>query len=150
MKVILNKDVKKLGEKGEVVKVSDGYGRNYLLPRELAVEATPANIKRAEEARQNQAEKKEAEKQAALEKKKTLEGGVLSYKAKAGSAGRLFGAITNKDLAASINETYDLKIDKKKIDMDDHIKEIGEYTVKVKLYPHIAANLRVLVEEDEA
>lgn len=149
MKVILNKDIKKLGLKGDIVDVSDGYGRNYLLPREWAIEATEGNIEKAKKDQASIEAKEEAKKQAALDKKDLLEGGVLKYAVKAGSAGRLFGAITNKDLAVSINETYNLDIDKKKIDMDEHIKEVGEYQVKVKLYPQIAATLRVLVQEEE-
>lgn len=149
MKVLLNKDVKKLGNKGEVVTVSDGYARNFLLPKDLAKEATEGNVRQAETKKQEMKEKEKARKQEALKKKEALEGGVLEYVTKAGSAGRLFGAITNKDLAASINEKYGLSIDKKKIEMGDHIKVLGEYEIRVKLYPQISANLKVLVKEEE-
>lgn len=149
MKVILNKDVKKLGKKGDVVTVSDGYARNFLLPKELAKEATDGNVRQAETKKQELKEQEQARRQEALGKKEALEGGVLEYITKAGSAGRLFGAITNKDLAASINEKYGLAIDKKKIEMGDHIKELGEYEIKVKLYPQVSAKLKVLVKEEE-
>ena len=149
MKVILNKDVKKLGKKGDVVTVSDGYARNFLLPKELAKEATDGNVRQAEARKQELKDQEAARKQEALEKKDVLEGGVLEYVTKAGSAGRLFGAITNKDLAASINEKYGLSIDKKKIEMGDHIKVLGEYEITVKLYPQISAKLKVLVKEEE-
>ncbi|QRN85058.1 50S ribosomal protein L9 [Clostridia bacterium] len=149
MKVILNKDVKKLGNKGDVVTVSDGYARNFLLPKDLAKEATEGNVRQAETRKQELKEQERARRQEALKKKEALEGGVLEYVTKAGSAGRLFGAITNKDLVASINEKYGLSIDKKKIDMGEHIKVLGEYEIRVKLYPQISANLKVLVKEEE-
>lgn len=131
------------------MEVSDGYARNYLLPRELAVEATEGNVKKAEERVQQREQAEQERKNEALSKKETLEGAVLEYVTKAGSAGRLFGAITTKDLAKTINETYDLDIDKKKIDLSEHIKELGEYEVRIKLYPQISARLKVLVKEEE-
>ena len=149
MKVILNKDVKNLGKKGDVVTVSDGYARNFLMPRDLAKEATDGNVRQAEERKQALKDQEAARRQEALEKKDALEGGVLEYVTKAGSAGRLFGAITNKDLAASINEKFGLSIDKKKIEMGEHIKVLGEYEITVKLYPQVAAKLKVIVKEDE-
>ncbi len=149
MKVILNKDVKKLGNKGEVVTVSDGYARNYLIPRDLAKEATEGNVRQAKEKQQELVDQERRKQEEANQKKAMLEGEVLSYRTKAGSAGRLFGAITNKDLAQTILETYGLDIDKKKIEMDEHIKELGMYDIKVRLYPQVVAHIKVLVQEEE-
>ena len=126
MKVILLQDVKKMGKKGDVIEASDGYARNYLFPRKLAEEAT-ANALEA-------AQKLAAE----------LKGKEVSIEAKAGESGRLFGAITNKDIAEVINSKFNLSIDKKKIVMDT-IKVAGGYEIEVKLYPEVSTKMKVII-----
>jgi len=149
MEVILNKDVKGLGKKGDIVEVADGYGRNYLLPRELAVEATRANKKKAREQQEKIEKQQEQKLQDAREKAETLENQVLEYEVKAGEKGRLFGAITNKDLVERINQRFGLDIDKKKIEVEETIKTLGTYQVRVKLYPNVHANVKVHVKQKE-
>ena len=149
MEVILNTDVKGLGKKGDIVSVADGYGRNYLIPRELAVEATKANKEKARQQKEEIEKQKEQKLQEARQKAEALEKQVLEYEVKAGEKGRLFGAITNKDLADRINQRFGLDIDKKKIEVDETIKTLGTYQVRVKLYPNVHANLKVHVKQKE-
>ncbi len=149
MEVILNSDVKGLGKKGDVVKVSDGYGRNYLLPRELAREATAASVQRVQQEKARAEEKLAKELSDAQAKARSLESQTLEYVAKAGDKGRLFGAITSKDLADSINRKFGLNVDKKKIDIGETIKTLGAYDVKIKLYPNVSATIKVIVKQEE-
>lgn len=147
MKVILLKDVKGKGKKGDVVKVSDGYARNMLLPRGLAKEATQGNLKnlenrKAEEKRLYEEELAAARKLAEMLKKKTV-----ILKTKAGEKGKLFGSITTQDIATALQEQEGMKVDKKKISMDAPIKQIGRYKVKAKLHTEVAATITVDVVE---
>jgi len=147
MKVILLKDVKGQGKAGELVNVSDGYGRNYLLPRKLATEATRDNLntmKQQERAKQKQTEKDRAKAQEVAAK---LEGIVVRVKAKAGSAGRLFGAVTAKEISESLKEQYGISIEKNKIVMEEHIKSFGSYKVKCKLGHEVSGIINVMVTE---
>jgi len=146
MRVILKEDVKKLGKKGDIVKVADGYARNYLLPRGLVEEATANSVgklKHIEKAKERefQARKKEAEDLAAnLEKERF----VISVKA--GEEGRLFGSVTSKDIADVVKKAgYD--IDKKKINLNEHIKALGSFQIDVKLYEGVNATLNIQVVE---
>ena len=146
MKVVLLQDVKDIGKKDQVVNVSDGYARNFLLPRKLAKEATAAamsDVKAKESAR---AHHKREEIKAANELKAMLNGKEVTIKAKAGKEGKLFGAVTSKDVAAAIKAQHKIEIDKKKIVMDD-IKLFGSYICNVKVYPEITAKITVKVEE---
>ena len=120
MKVVLLQDVKSIGKKDQVVNVSDGYARNFLFPRKLAKEATAVKDK--------------------------INDKIVTLKAKAGKEGKLFGAVTSKDVAAEIEKQFGVKIDKKKIVMDD-IKVFGSYNCNVKVYPEITAKITVKVEE---
>ena len=138
MKVILLQDVKKMGKKGDVIEASDGYARNYLFPRKLAEEAT-ANALHVVNAKKELAELEAAQKLAA-----ELKGKEVSIEAKAGESGRLFGAITNKDIAEVINSKFNLSIDKKKIVMDT-IKVAGGYEIEVKLYPEVSTKMKVII-----
>ena len=138
MKVILLKDVKGQGKKGEIVNVSDGYARNYLFPRNLAQEATAQNLNSAQVKQEAAAHKKEMEKKNAQEMAKQLENKGVVIKAKCGSTGRLFGAITNAEIAEALNQQTGLEMDK---------KELGEYTVTVKLYAGVQATIGLKVEE---
>lgn len=146
MEVILQKDVKKLGNEGDVVKVSDGYARNYLIPKGLAVEATSGKIKQLKQ-KEKARKKKEMEKIAEAEKmaqKMESEKFVLSVKA--GENGRLFGSITTKDIAEAVKKAG-YEIDKRKIDLDENIKTLGTHKVSVKIYKDVSATLKIQVVE---
>ena len=144
MKVILLQDVKKLGKKGDVIEASDGYARNYLFPRKLAEEATANALHVVNAKKENERKKKLAELEAAQKLAAELKGKEVSIEAKAGESGRLFGAITNKDIAEVINSKFNLSIDKKKIVMDT-IKVAGGYEIEVKLYPEVSTKMKVII-----
>lgn len=145
MIVILTKDVKGTGKAGEVVKVSDGYARNMLIPRGLAKEATDGNVRSLEKQKQIMAEKQAAEKQAAMELAEKMGSLTVDIVTKGGDNGRLFGSITSKDISEALKEQHGINIDKKKIVLDNPIKETGEQVVKVKVYPEVSADLKVKV-----
>lgn len=145
MKVILLKDVKDLGMAGELVNSKTGYARNFLFPKGLAIEATPANLKQWEAEQKEIEDKKEKEKEEALELKAKIEKITVELKGKGGEGGRLFGSITSKDIADKLKKQYKLNIDKKKIELKDNIKTAGITNVDVRVYPEITANLKVNV-----
>ncbi len=148
MKVILLKDIKGTGKKGEIINASDGHARNYLIPRGLAKEATDGSVRQLEH--QNAAKEKRAQEEldeakALAEKINTFE---ITFKTKAGEGGRLFGSITNKDVAEMIKKKYSLDIDKKKIVMDQPIRTLGTTKVTIKVYPKVSAEMKVQVIEE--
>lgn len=145
MKVILLQDVKKLGKKGDVIEASDGYARNFLFPRKLAEEATNSNMHVLNAKKENERKKKLAEIEAAQKLASELKGKEVKINAK-GNNGRLFGAITSKDVAELINKEYKLSIDKKKIVMDT-IKVAGSYDIEIKLYPGVSTKMKVTIVE---
>ncbi len=145
MIVILEKDVKGTGKAGEIVKVSDGYARNMLLPRGLAKEATDGNVRSLEKAKAMEAEKRAAEKAAAEAKAAQLEKVTTEIKTKGGEGGRLFGSITSKDVAEALEQQHKIKVDKKNIVMDGPIKNEGEYQLEVKLFQGVKGVLKVNV-----
>lgn len=142
MKVILLQDVKKMGKKGDVIEASDGYARNYLFPRKLAEEATANALHVVNAKKENERNKKLAELEAAQKLAAELKGKEVTINAKAGDNGRLFGAITNKDVAEAINSEFNLSIDKKKVVVNT-IKVAGTYEVEVKLYPEVSTKMKV-------
>jgi large subunit ribosomal protein L9 len=145
MKVILLEDVKSLGRKGDVVEVAEGYGRNYLLPRKLAVEASKGALASLNEQKKAQA-KREAEERAAAEAlAKLLESKPVNVTAKAGGNGKLFGAITNAQIAEAIERSFDVAVDRHKIELKDTIKALGTYPVSVRLGKNIVAKATVNV-----
>jgi len=146
MKIILKQDVKGLGKKGELLNASDGYARNYLFPRGLAMEANAQALSELEN--REKAEKHRIEREIASVKEAAakINGLTLKISAKAGQNGRLFGSITSKEIAENINSQLGLEVDKRKITVED-IKNYGTYEVEVKLYTGIIANLYVLVGE---
>lgn len=146
MEVILKKDVKGTGKAGEVVKVSDGYARNKLIPGGLAVEATPANKKAIEREKAKAQEKYEADRAAALAFAKRLEDKIVVVKTKVGDNGRLFGSITSMDIANAIKEQTGEDIDRRKIILSKPIKETGVETVEIKLFQDINAKVVVKIE----
>ncbi len=146
MKVVLTQDVKGLGKKGEMVNASDGYCRNYLLPRKLAVEANSQAISELKNRESSQKHKIETEIAEAKEIAKKLEGKTLKLTAKAGANGKLFGSVTAKDVAEVISKQLGIDIDKKRVAVED-IKSFGVYPVEVKVYSGISASLFVSVGE---
>ncbi|ENK1245109.1 50S ribosomal protein L9 [Clostridium tepidum] len=147
MKVILLKDVKSLGKKGDLVNASDGYARNYLIPKKLAEQATENNLhilnnKKEAERRQKLKELEEAQKLA-----KSLMGKEIKFKVKIGENGRLFGSITSKDISEKLKEQYKIDIDKKKI-VADTIRQTGIYEAEIKIYPEVSAKVKVSVLEE--
>lgn len=145
MKVILKQDVYKVGKKGELLEVSDGYGRNFLIPRGLAEEATPQKIKALEEQTRFQKTREEKKEQQAKETQRFLQGKQVIVHAKAGEGGRLFGSITPQQVADALKEQFGVEVDKRGIKMDS-IKEIGRYPLKVRLYTNVEADLTLNVE----
>lgn len=148
MKVILTEDVKSVGKKGQAVNVSDGYARNFLFPKNLAVEANKGNLNSVKIAEEAQNHKKQVEKDAALAKKKELDGKKLTLRVKGGASGKLFGAITVKEIAEEIEKQLGYPADKKKVAVDA-IKNFGEYTAEIKLHPGISAKITVAVTPEE-
>ncbi|MBR5806028.1 MAG: 50S ribosomal protein L9 [Oscillospiraceae bacterium] len=146
MKVVLLQDVKDIGKKDQVVNVSDGYARNFLLPRKLAKEATTAAMNDVKAKESAKAHHKREEVKAANELKAKLDGKEVTIKAKAGKEGKLFGAVTSKDVAAALKAQHKMDIDKKKIVMKD-IKTFSRVDVEIKIYPEIQAKITVIVEE---
>ena len=147
MKVILQQDVRGQGKKGQLVEISDGYARNFLLPRKLAVPATAENINTMElqeKARQAQMAAEKAEAQALAEK---LQGIQVKLAAKAGEGGRLFGAVTSKEIAEALSAQFGLNIAKTKLVLDEPIKACGGYQIKAKLGYEIVGTVNVLVVE---
>ncbi|MBQ8868451.1 MAG: 50S ribosomal protein L9 [Oscillospiraceae bacterium] len=147
MKVILKADVKGNGKKGEIINVSDGYARNFLFPKGLAVEANAQAMNEYNNAASSKAHHEKVLKDAAEAAKKVLDASSVTIKAKAGSGGRLFGSVTSKEIAAEIKNALKLDVDKKKIVLDSDIKAFGTYTVPVKLHSGVTANLKVIVTE---
>ena len=148
MIVILKKDIKGTGKAGDVIKVSPGYARNMLIPRGLAVEATEGNIRNLEKQKQIQKENEAIEKAKAEEIALKLSKGNIVIKTKAGEGGRLFGSITNKDISEAIEKQLEIKIDRRKIVLENPIKELGEVNVEAKLYPEVIGKFTVEVKEE--
>ena len=147
MKVILKDDVKNLGDMGQIVDVSDGYARNYLVPRGLAAEANIKNIKSLEHQRKIIQEKARKIKLSAQDFSDKISQLKLTIKAKSGEEGKLFGSVTSMDIAEQLkNAGFD--IDKKKISLDEPIKRLGSYSVSVKIHPEISAQLNIEVVEE--
>lgn len=144
MKVILLQDVKRVGKKGDIINASDGYATNFLFPRKLAQEATDANLHILNNKVANERKKKLEELEAAQKLAKELKAKEVKVTSKAGDGGKLFGAITSKDVASLIKEQYGVEIDKKKIVMDT-IKVVGNYEIEVKLYPEVSTKMKVIV-----
>ncbi|HYE09556.1 MAG TPA: 50S ribosomal protein L9 [Patescibacteria group bacterium] len=145
MKVILLQDVKDLGKKDSVVNVSDGYARNFLFPRKAAVEASEGAMKTIADKKNSEVNKKNKELQAAKELADKLNKIEISIKAKTGENGKLFGSITNKDIAEIIKSQHKIEIDKKKIGMSDAIKTVGTYQAEIKVYPEVSAKVKIIV-----
>ncbi|MBE6985365.1 MAG: 50S ribosomal protein L9 [Ruminococcaceae bacterium] len=147
MKVILLQDVKGKGKKGQMVEVSDGYARNYMLPRKMAVEATADNINTMRMTDKANAEKRQKEREEAFAISQRLKEVTVIVKAKGGGAGRLFGSVTTQEIADALKKQENIAIDKRKIVLDEQIKTVGLYTVKCKLGYEITAEMKLKIEE---
>ena len=146
MKVILQQDVKGKGKKGQMIEVSDGYARNYMLPRKIAVEATPDNINTMRMNDKALLERQTKERAEAVRIMNEMKEVTLTLRVKGGGAGRLFGSVTTQEISEALKEQMNIDVDKRKIVLDEAIKNVGTYTVKCKLGYEVVGNLKVKVE----
>ena len=147
MKIILLQDEKKLGKKGDVIDASDGFARNYILPKKIGIEATAKNMNelKLQKANSDKLAKEQMEKARALAAE--LENKQVVVKIKAGEGGRAFGSVSSKEIAAACREQHNIEIDKKKIQLQENLKNFGSYEVSIRLHPKVTAKLTVKVEE---
>jgi large subunit ribosomal protein L9 len=148
VQVILQEDVKDLGKKGDVVRVADGYARNFLLPRGLAVELTEGRLKERELAERQKERRKEKEEREAQELAARLKEITLRMPVRVGEQGRLFGSVTAKDVTEALRRLHGLVVDRRKLDLDEPIRHLGRYEVTVHLHPKVTARLRIDVTEE--
>ncbi len=148
MKIILTKDFENLGSLGDILEVKDGYANNFLIPREIAARATKGNIKQMEIVKKSIMKKEAKNIEEAKQIAERLENLELDFKVKTSSEGKLYGSVTSKDIADRIFKERKVEIDKKKIELEDHLKEIGSYDVIVKLYKDVKSTVKVTVEGD--
>ncbi len=141
MKVILLQDIKGVGKKDEVINASDGYARNFLFPKKMAVPADEGNMARLQSKKDSQEYKKELERKDAKEVKCKIENIVLEIKVKAGENGKIFGGVTSKEISEELKNRYSIQVDKKKIILKETIKTLGRFNIEIKLYEDIVANL---------
>lgn len=149
MQVLLLQDVEQLGQAGDLKKVADGFGRNYLIPRKLAVIATPGAIKQAELARQATARRQAAALSEAQALAQILDGQTVTFQARAGEEDRLYGSITSANIAEALEEKVGQEVDRRKIDLAEPIKELGTHAVTMRLAPEAEAKITVVVEREE-
>ncbi|WP_213973910.1 50S ribosomal protein L9 [Tepidanaerobacter acetatoxydans] len=147
MKVILLEDVKKLGKKGDLIDVADGYARNYLFPRNLAEEATAGSIKQLKQEKTALERKKQKEIETAKQIAEKLSQTSVTLKVKAGDKGKLFGSITTKDISDALKKQHKVEIDKRKIEISEPIKSLGSYVVDIKLAPEVQTQVTVRIIE---
>ena len=143
MKIILTQDIKGVGKKDEIINANDGYARNFLFPKKLAVEANNQNLAELKSKQNAQTHKKDLEKENANKLKEKLSKIILKVKVKAGGNGKIFGSITSKEIATELKNQYKIEIDKKKILLKEPIKEIGIFSVEIKLYEGIIGKLKI-------
>jgi large subunit ribosomal protein L9 len=147
VKIILLQDVKKLGKRGDLVEVAEGYARNFLFPRKLAAEATQGSINQLEQEKSALKRKKAKELEAAKVLAKKLSNTQLTLSVKAGDQGKLFGSITNKDISEALEKQHQVTVDRRKIELGEPIKALGTYEVAIKLVPEVEAKLVIKVVE---
>ena len=146
MKVILLQDIKGVGKKDEVINASDGYARNFLFPKKMAVPADDGNMARLKSKKDSQAYKKDLERQDANKIKTKIENIVLEIKVKAGENGKIFGGVTSKEISEELKCKYKIQVDKKKIMLKETIKTLGRFNIETKLYENIIANLKLEIK----
>ncbi len=145
MKVILTQDIKSVGKKGQILNASDGYARNYLLPKKLAVLADASNLNELKTKQEANKYKRDMTMAAAKELVEKMKGYELIFKIKAGDNGKTFGSVTAKDIADELNKKYFVEVDKKKIGLNEAIKTLGVYNIEIKLFEGIVGKLKVTV-----
>ena len=143
MKVILKADIKGVGKKDQIINASDGYANNYLFPKNLAVPADKGNMNNLKVKQESEEHRKELEREDARQDVKKIENIVLKMKVKSGENGRIFGSITSKEIAENLEKEYKIKVDKKKILLQEPIKTIGMFNIEIKLYENITAKLKI-------
>lgn len=148
MKVILTEDVKSLGKKGEIVDVSDGYARNFILKKKKGIEANSKNLNDLKLQKANDDKIAQEQYEAAQELGRKLEAGKIEVSIKTGEGGKAFGSVSSKEIAAEVKAQLGLEIDKKRVQLKDAIKTLGTHTVPVKLHPKVTADLKVVVSEE--
>ncbi len=149
MKIILTKDIDKLGSFGDVINVKDGYAKNYLMPNGFAILATPGNIKQSEILKKSKIKAEAKNIKEATGIANELDGTKLIFKVKSSAEGKLYGSITNKDIAEKILSFKKIEVDRKKIELEDTLKETGVYEIEIKLYKDIKCNVTVSIEADK-
>ena len=147
MEVILLEDVKSLGKKGQIVKINDGYARNFVLPKKLGLEATPKNLNDLKLKKANEDKIAKEKLEAAKEFAKVLEESTVVVKIKSGEGGRTFGSVSSKEIAQEAKKQLDFDIDKKKIVLDEPIRTLGTHVIQIKLHKDVTANMNVKVQE---
>lgn len=147
MKVILQQDIKGKGKRGQMIEVSDGYARNYMLPRKLAVEATADNVNTMKMTDKANAERRQREREEAFALSKRMKEITVVVRCKGGGAGRLFGSVTTQEIADALQKGYGITLDKRRIVLEEQIKTVGDYTVKCKLGYEITGELHLKIEE---
>lgn len=145
MKIILQQDEKKLGKKGDIVEVSEGYARNYILPKKIGVEATAANMNDLKLRKANNAKIAQEQLDAAKALAVELENKIVEVKIKAGEGGKTFGSVSAKEISASLKEQYGIEVDKKKLQLPEALKNLGSYEVSVRLHPQVTGKITVKV-----
>lgn len=147
MEVILLEDVKSLGKKGQIVKINDGYARNFVLPKKLGLEATPKNLNDLKLKKENEDKIAKEKLEAAKEFAKVLEESTVVVKIKSGEGGRTFGSVSSKEIAQEAKKQLDFDIDKKKIVLDEPIRTLGTHVIQIKLHKDVTAKMNVKVQE---
>ena len=148
MKVILKEDVKSLGKKGEIVNVSDGYARNFILKTGKGIEANTKNLNDLKLKKANDDKAAQEHYEAAVELGKKIEAGKIEVSIKTGEGGKAFGSVSSKEIATEVKAQMELEVDKKKVQLKDAIKALGTYEVPIKLHPKVTAKLKVVVKEE--
>ncbi|TCK99731.1 LSU ribosomal protein L9P [Natranaerovirga hydrolytica] len=149
MEIILLEDVKKVGKKGDIVKVNDGYARNFMIPKKLGVEATKQAKRELESQKKAEAQLRQEELEEAKELGKKIEESSVEVKIKAGEGGKTFGSISTKEITKAAQEQLGLKIDKKKMKLDEPIKSLGVHNIVIKVHPKVTTQLKVKVTEEK-
>jgi large subunit ribosomal protein L9 len=149
MQVLLLKDVEGLGQVGEIKKVADGYARNYLMPRDFAVLATPGAVKQVKRHRQAEVSRQAKALSEAQALAEILDGEIVTFHARAGEGDRLYGSITNANIAEALEKKVDREVDRRKIDLEEPLKELGTHAVTVRLAPEAEAKVTVVIEREE-
>lgn len=143
MKVILKQDIKGVGKKDQIINANDGYARNFLFPKNLAVPADKGNMTNLQSKKTSEQHRKNLEKEAAIETKKKIEGILLKLPVKSGENGKVFGSVTSKEIEENLEKQYKIKVDKKKIDLKESIKNLGIFNIEIKLYDGVIAKLKI-------